>query len=67
MLKWFKRSGRVVLVVDGKERVLFRTRTPGTKRLHVGQVEVDAEWLGARWRPHTQPDGSLVLKPRKGF
>lgn len=59
----FRRPGRIVLVLDGEEYTIRRTRTAGTMKLHVAEREIDAAWLGARYQPHTQPDGMISLQP----
>lgn len=67
LFKRLRRRGRIVLVLDGEEYTLRRTRTAGTMKLHVTEREVDAAWLGARYRPRTQPDGMISLEPVSRF
>lgn len=67
LFKRLRRPGLIVLVMDGEEYTIRRTRTAGTMKLHVAEREVDAVWLGARYRPRTQPDGMISLEPVSRF
>lgn len=59
--------GRVVMIRDGKETVVARRRRSGVMKINVESVEVDADWMRARFKKRTQPDGRILLKPLSGF
>lgn len=51
-----KRKGRIVLVFRGRETVIGRSSTPGTMKLVIDTVEVDAEWMLNRLTVSTHSD-----------